>query len=126
MTSAARPPETSSDELPAFAGASELVAGDESVVATAVLHDVIEDTGLDAATIAERCGPEIARRVEALTERSEIASYADRKRELRARGVGAGREVAAVMAADKLARATRAAGGRMRPEKLRHFHATLA
>ena len=30
------------------------------------------------------------------------------------------------MAADKLARATRAAGGRMRPEKLRHFQATLA
>ncbi|MGN6190098.1 MAG: polyphosphate kinase 1 [Conexibacter sp.] len=99
---------------------------DETVVATAVLHDVIEDTGLDAGAIAGRCGPEIARRVEALTERSEIAAYADRKRELRARGIAAGREVAVVMAADKLARATRAAGGRLRPEKLRHFQATLA
>jgi len=99
---------------------------DETVVATAVLHDVIEDTGLDAAAIAERCGAEIARRVEALTERSDIPAYAERKRELRARGIAAGREVAAVMAADKLARATRAAGGRLRPEKLRHFQATLA
>jgi polyphosphate kinase len=99
---------------------------DERVVATAVLHDVIEDTGLDPATIAERCGPEIARRVEALTERSDLAAYAERKRELRARGIAAGPEVAVVMAADKLARATRAAGGRLRPEKLRHFQATFA
>ncbi len=99
---------------------------DETTVATAVLHDVIEDTGLDAATIEERCGAEVARRVVALTERPELAAYAERKRELRARGIGAGREVAVVMAADKLARATRAAGGRLRPEKLRHFQATLA
>ena len=99
---------------------------DETVVATAVLHDVIEDTGLDAGTIEERCGAEIARRVVALTEDSELAAYAERKRELRARGIAAGREVAVVMAADKLARATRAAGGRLRPEKLRHFQATLA
>ncbi|MBS1869645.1 MAG: polyphosphate kinase 1 [Actinobacteria bacterium] len=99
---------------------------DESIVATAVLHDVIEDTGLDAAAIAARVGPEVARRVEALTERPDLHAYADRKRELRSRGIAAGREVAAVMAADKLARATRAAGGRLRPEKLRHFQATLA
>jgi polyphosphate kinase len=99
---------------------------DETIVATAVLHDVIEDTGIDPATVAERCGAEIARRVEALTERPDLAVYAERKRELRARAIAAGREVAAVMAADKLARATRAAGGRLRPEKLRHFQATFA
>jgi polyphosphate kinase len=99
---------------------------DETIVATAVLHDVIEDTAIDPAVIEERCGAEIARRVEALSEDPQIAAYAERKRELRARGIEAGREVAAVMAADKLARATRAAGGRLRPEKLRHFQATLA
>jgi polyphosphate kinase len=99
---------------------------DATVVATAVLHDVIEDTGLDPEVIEERCGAEIARRVQALTERPELAAYAERKRELRARGIEAGREVAVVMAADKLARATRAAGGRLRPEKLRHFQASLA
>lgn len=98
---------------------------EEAIVATAVLHDVIEDTRLDPASIEQRLGAEIARRVQALTEDPEIRAYAERKRELRARGIAAGREVAAVMAADKLARATRAAGGRMRPEKLRHFHATL-
>ncbi len=91
-----------------------------------MLHDVIEDTGLDAGVIEERCGAEIARRVQALTEDPELAAYPERKRELRARGIAAGREVAAVMAADKLARATRAAGGRLRAEKLRHFQATLA
>jgi polyphosphate kinase len=99
---------------------------DEATVATAVLHDVIEDTGISPAVVEERCGAEIARRVQALTEDPEIASYAERKRELRARGIAAGRAVAAVMAADKLARATRAAGGRLRPEKLRHFQASLA
>ncbi|HZV74428.1 MAG TPA: polyphosphate kinase 1 [Conexibacter sp.] len=99
---------------------------DETTVATAVLHDVIEDTGLDPAVIEQRCGAEIARRVQALTEDPELAAYAERKRELRARGIAAGPEVAVVMAADKLARATRAAGGRLRPEKLRHFQATLA
>lgn len=99
---------------------------DDTTVATAVLHDVIEDTGLPAAVIAERLSPEIARRVQALTEKPEIAAYAERKRELRARGIAGGPEVAVVMAADKLARATRAAGGAMRPEKLRHFQSSLA
>ncbi|HEX5145952.1 MAG TPA: polyphosphate kinase 1, partial [Conexibacter sp.] len=99
---------------------------DETTVATAVLHDVIEDTGLPATAIEERLGPEVARRVVALTEKPELRVYAERKRELRARGIAAGPEVAVVMAADKLARATRAAGGRLRPEKLRHFQATLA
>jgi polyphosphate kinase len=113
-------------EHPAIAARLLHDAGaDERTVATAVLHDVIEDTGLPAATIAERLDPEVARRVEALTEDTGIHAYADRKRELRARGIAAGPEVAVVMAADKLARATRAAGGAMRPEKLRHFQATL-
>ncbi len=161
MTSAARPPQTT-DELPAFARGSALVADawrlaleayrahgdgnaaadvehpaitarllhdagcDETTVATAVLHDVIEDTGLAAAAIEARCGAEVARRVRALTEDEAIGAYAERKRELRARGIAAGPEVAVVMAADKLARATRAAGGRLRPEKLRHFQASVA
>lgn len=98
---------------------------DDATVATAVLHDLIEDTGVDRSVIAARVGEEIARRVDALTERPELDSYPERKAELRARGIEAGREVAAVMAADKLARATRAAGGRLRPEKLRHYQATL-
>lgn len=100
--------------------------GDDVTIATAVLHDLIEDTGVDRSVIAERLGEEIARRVDALTERPELESYPERKAELRTRGIEAGREVAAVMAADKLARATRAAGGRLRPEKLRHYQATLA
>ena len=78
---------------------------DETTVASAVLHDVIEDTGLDRAIVAERCGEEIARRVAALTEDDGIAAYAERKAELRARSIAAGPDVAAVMAADKLARA---------------------
>ena len=100
---------------------------DETVVATAVLHDVIEDTGLDPRrdrrALRRRDRPA---RGGAHRATPSIAAYAERKRELRARGIAAGREVAAVMAADKLARATRAAGGRLRPEKLRHFQATLA
>jgi polyphosphate kinase len=98
---------------------------DDATVATAVLHDLIEDTGIDRAVIAKRLNEEIARRVDALTEDPELEEYAQRKAELRRRGIGAGREVAVVMAADKLARATRAAGGRLRPEKLRHYQATL-
>jgi polyphosphate kinase len=161
MSSTTRSP----DPLPAFAQASDVVAGawhlaleayrdnangstsssaaadiehpvitarllhdagfDETTVASAVLHDVIEDTGLDRDVIARRCGEEIARRVDALTEDPSLASYPERKAELRARGIAAGRDVAAVMAADKIARASRAAGGLLRPEKLRHFRATL-
>jgi (p)ppGpp synthase/HD superfamily hydrolase len=59
---------------------------DETTVASAVLHDVIEDTGLERDVIARRCGEEIARRVEALTENPALASYPARKAELRARG----------------------------------------
>jgi polyphosphate kinase len=98
---------------------------DEETLASAVLHDVLEDTDLDRSAIADQLGEEIARRVEALTEDPGIRAYPARKAELRARGIAAGPEVAAVLAADKLARATRAAGGRMRPEKLRHYQATL-
>ncbi len=98
---------------------------DEATVATAVLHDTLEETGLARETIAERVSEQIAQRVEALTEDTTIASYAARKAELRARGIAAGPEVAAVIAADKIARATRAAGGMLRPEKLRHYRATM-
>jgi polyphosphate kinase len=98
---------------------------DATVVATAVLHDLIEDTGVSRDVIAEELGEEVARRVDALTEDASIEAYADRKAELRERGIEAGREVAVVMAADKLARTGRATGGRLRPEKLRHYQCTL-
>jgi (p)ppGpp synthase/HD superfamily hydrolase len=40
----------------------------EDVVAAALLHDAVEDAGLDLRIIAERCGARTARLVEALTE----------------------------------------------------------
>jgi polyphosphate kinase len=97
---------------------------DETTVATGVLHDAIEDTDLDRDAIAAHCGEEVARRVIALTEDRAIASYDERKAELRARGIAAGREVAAVIAADKLARAMEQPT-RVPLPKLTHYRATL-
>jgi (p)ppGpp synthase/HD superfamily hydrolase len=77
---------------------------DEEVVAAALLHDVIEDTTTDPAELEDRFGPEVAGLVEAMTEDERIEPYEARKAEHRTR-VSRDRNVAAIYAADKLARA---------------------
>ena len=102
----------------------------DAVVAAAVLHDVVEDTGVEAAELDERFGPEVAGLVDAVTEPSPSGSYRERKARLREALAGAGDEALLIYAADKVAkvrelRISLAAGGEPSPEKLEHYRASL-
>ena len=100
----------------------------ETVLAAALLHDVIEDGGLGPEAIGNRFGPEVARLVARVTEDEAIASFADRKAALRAQAVGDGPDAAAIFAADKLASTHSALRrpGAPSPEKLVHYERSLA
>jgi (p)ppGpp synthase/HD superfamily hydrolase len=99
---------------------------DEHVVAAALLHDVVEDTSLDLATIAAPFGADIARLVDEMTEDESIESYPQRKAEHRRR-VAQDRRAAAIYAADKLAstRSVRAGEKDVEPMQLEHYVETL-
>lgn len=79
-------------------------ASDE-VLAAALLHDVVEKSELDIATVRARFGDRVADLVEAMTEDEAIEDYEERKGEHRRRVAGAGPEALAVYAADKLTNA---------------------
>lgn len=75
----------------------------DDVLAAALLHDVVEKSEMDVATVRERFGDTVAGLVEALTEDDTIEDYVERKEEHRRRVAGAGPEALAIYAADKLA-----------------------
>lgn len=79
----------------------ELGHGDETVAA-ALLHDVIEKSGIENGELRERFGDGTADLVEAMTEDPTIAEYEERKDEHRLRVANAGSEALAIFAADKL------------------------
>jgi (p)ppGpp synthase/HD superfamily hydrolase len=99
---------------------------EESVVAAALLHDVIEDTAIDLDEVEARFGHEIARLVGQMTEDESIEPYEARKREHRAR-ITHDRRVAAIYAADKLANARtfNEVGEQPDDAKLEHYRRTL-
>lgn len=78
--------------------------GDEDQVIAALLHDVLEDCGVEAATLRERYGDRVARIVVACTDTTEVPKPAWRPRKERhiARVREAPAEVKLVIAADKL------------------------
>lgn len=98
----------------------------ETVVAAALLHDVIEDTTLTSEQIEAAFGPEVAALVAEVTEDPQIEPYPARKAEARSR-VMRDRRAAAIYAADKLAntREILDAGERVRAERLDHYIRTL-
>jgi (p)ppGpp synthase/HD superfamily hydrolase len=75
--------------------------GDE-VLAAALLHDVVEKSDTDLASVRERFGDVVATLVEAMTEDQSIAAYEDRKEEHRRRVAGSDPAALAIFAADKL------------------------
>jgi (p)ppGpp synthase/HD superfamily hydrolase len=99
----------------------------EETQAAAVLHDLIEDTDVDAAAIAAEFGSNVAAVVSSMTEDESIEDYAARKDEHRRRAVGAGRDVAAIFVADKISNARRMRRGQkeLDPRKIAHYAATL-
>ena len=105
----------------------ESVGYSDEVIAAALLHDVIEDTEVDAAQIAASFGSPIAALVEALTEDDSIRSYPERKADLRLRACTAGPEAAVIFVADKLSRVRRIRRGEKgaKQRKIAHYEATL-
>jgi (p)ppGpp synthase/HD superfamily hydrolase len=77
----------------------------DHVIAAGVLHDLLEDTDVSEAELAERFGPEVAQLVVAVSEPDGDGSYAERKARLREEVAGASTDAAAVFAADKVAKA---------------------
>jgi hypothetical protein len=78
---------------------------DDEIVATAILHDVVEKTPATIDEVAEEFGLPLAAMVGALSEDPRIADDHERKADLRRRGEEAGDVVLAVFAADKVAKA---------------------
>jgi (p)ppGpp synthase/HD superfamily hydrolase len=99
---------------------------DDEVIAAALLHDTVEDGLLEFAEIDGHFGRRVAELVEALTEDGSIEDYEERKAEHRERVVSAGRDVALIFAADKLANARAMLEGRKRADgrKLHHYEKT--
>jgi (p)ppGpp synthase/HD superfamily hydrolase len=75
---------------------------DDETIAAALLHDVVEDSGLTVADLRERFGGTIAALVDVLSDDESISSYANRKAEHRARVAVFGEPALAIYAADKL------------------------
>jgi guanosine-3',5'-bis(diphosphate) 3'-pyrophosphohydrolase len=75
----------------------------DSILAAAYLHDVVEKTEIERSEIRERFGPEVAAMVEALTDDDSIEGYVERKRALRRQVMEAGNGSVLIYAADRLA-----------------------
>lgn len=98
------------------------------VVAAGLLHDVLEDTDTDPEEIAAMLGPEVGELVEVMTENASIEPYEARKAAHRRRVAAHSPQVAAIYAADKLAKTRMrqtGAGDTVSEEKRRHYWATL-
>jgi myo-inositol-1(or 4)-monophosphatase len=75
---------------------------DDDVLAAALLHDVVEDSGLGLDDVRGRCGERVAELVGVLSDDESIEPYDERKREHRERVEAAGPEALAIYVADKL------------------------
>ena len=74
----------------------------EEVLAAALLHDVVEDSGTTLDEIREEFGEGVAGMVGALTDDEALDSYRERKAEHRERVAAAAGEALAIYASDKL------------------------
>jgi len=74
----------------------------DEVLAAALLHDVVEDSGTGLDELREKFGEEVAGMVGALTDDESIEEYRQRKAEHRERVAAAGEEALAIYGADKL------------------------
>jgi (p)ppGpp synthase/HD superfamily hydrolase len=90
---------------------------DDEMVAAALLHDVVEDSETDVAAVRERFGERVAGLVETMTDDREIEPWERRKALHRERVAAAGRDAAAIYAADKLCGVRAMRGGLAREGK---------
>jgi (p)ppGpp synthase/HD superfamily hydrolase len=101
---------------------------DDHMVATALLHDVLEDTTVARGELEAEFGPAIAGLVAALSEDASIDEYTARKARLRNQVADAGEEAATIFLADKLARlqGLEATQQGLSPARLDHYRETVA
>jgi (p)ppGpp synthase/HD superfamily hydrolase len=104
----------------------------DHVVAAGVLHDVLEDTDAERGELEERFGPAVAALVSALTDDPTIRDEVERKAALRLQVAEAGRDAAAIFAADKVSKARElrllASRGELGPRarmKIEHYRESL-
>ncbi len=76
----------------------------DSVIAAAVLHDVLEDTDADPLELEREFGAGVSRLVAIVSDDPLIADEERRKHEVRERVRASGREALAVYAADKISK----------------------
>jgi (p)ppGpp synthase/HD superfamily hydrolase len=100
---------------------------DDGVVAAGLMHELLEDTDLEAGEITARFGADVGDLVEAMTEDPSIEPYEDRKTEHRARVAAHSSDAAAIYAADKLAKVRQhdREGGPLAERQLEHYRRTL-
>jgi hypothetical protein len=77
---------------------------EECVVAAGLLHDTVEDAGVDVAELSARFGDDVAALVDAVTDDSCVESYRLRMQLLRDQVQFAGGDVALLFAADKISK----------------------
>ena len=77
----------------------------DEVVAAGVLHDVLEDTDVEAPELEERFGSEVARLVRDVSEDPAIEAKGERRAALRRQVAEADDRAAVVFAADKVSKA---------------------
>jgi (p)ppGpp synthase/HD superfamily hydrolase len=100
---------------------------DEGTQVLALLHDVVEDTPRTVDDVRGAFGEPMAGMVGALTEDPSMSRYAQRKRDLRTRSIGAGSPVVDVALADKIASLHHAlvTQTKISDRKLRHYTVML-
>ncbi|MBA3867013.1 MAG: bifunctional (p)ppGpp synthetase/guanosine-3',5'-bis(diphosphate) 3'-pyrophosphohydrolase [Solirubrobacterales bacterium] len=88
-----------------MAVAEQLAAHDfsDTVLAAALLHDVVEESETEVAELRQRFGDQVGDLVAALTDAEETEDYERRKDLHRTAALAAGRDALAIYGADKLA-----------------------
>jgi (p)ppGpp synthase/HD superfamily hydrolase len=101
---------------------------DDEVVAAGLMHELLEDTDVEAGEIAAHFGADVGGLVEAMTEDPSIERYEDRKAEHRARVAAHSSQAAAIYAADKLAKVRQLDRdtGPLAARQLHHYWSTLS
>jgi (p)ppGpp synthase/HD superfamily hydrolase len=104
----------------------------DAVVATGMLHEVLEDTDVERDELEDRFGQEVAGLVESLSDDPSIEDVQERRAALRLQVATAGPTAAAVFAADKVSKArelrlkaSRGALGDEERLKLEHYEESL-
>jgi (p)ppGpp synthase/HD superfamily hydrolase len=105
----------------------------DHVVATGVLHDVLENTDTDAVEVEDRFGSRVSELVRAVSEDPSIEDEQARKAALRTQVARSPIEAAAVFAADKVSKARElrlklscGLPGEEADRKLDHYQASLS